>query len=68
MTVVRNMKFLFILIYFLTEIGLTRGGSTTVHTYTQTMHRTTQLTNLIGKVSGIRTQRGQTKNNDELTA
>jgi len=31
--------------YFLTAIGLTIGGSNTVHIYTQTIHRTTQLTN-----------------------
>jgi len=29
---------------FLTEIGLTPGGSSTVHIYTQTIHRTTQST------------------------
>jgi len=27
----------------LTAIGLTHGGSSTVHIYTKTMHRTTQL-------------------------
>jgi hypothetical protein len=32
------------------------------------MHRTTQLTNLVGRFYGIRTQSGQTKINDELTA
>ena len=31
------------MIYFLTAIGLTPGGSSTVHIYTQTVHRTTQL-------------------------
>ena len=31
---------------FLTAIGLTPGGSSTVHIYTQTVHRTTQLTSL----------------------
>jgi len=31
------------LIYLLTAIGLTPGGSSTVHIYTQTIHRTTQL-------------------------
>ena len=30
------------LIYLLTAIGLTPGGSSTVHIYTQTIHRTTQ--------------------------
>jgi uncharacterized integral membrane protein len=70
-----------LLIYLITEIGLTPGGSSTVHIYTQTpggsstvhiytqtIHRTTQLTTLIGRISGIRTQNGQTKINDELTA
>ena len=31
-----------ILIYLLTAIGLSPGGSSTVHIYTQTKHRTTQ--------------------------
>ena len=30
-----------ILIYLLTAIGLTPGGSSTVHIYTETIHRTT---------------------------
>ena len=38
----------------------------TVHIYTQTIQRTTQLTTLVGRLSGIRTQSGQTKINDEL--
>jgi uncharacterized integral membrane protein len=33
------------MIYLLTAIGLTPSGSSTVHIYTQTIHRTTQLTN-----------------------
>ena len=33
-----------ILIHLLTVIGLTPGGSSTVHIYTQTIHRTTQIT------------------------
>jgi len=33
------------MIHFLTTIGLTPGGSSTVHIYTQTTHRTTHLTN-----------------------
>jgi len=32
------------MIYFSTAIGLPPGGSSTVHIYTQTVHRTTQLT------------------------
>jgi uncharacterized integral membrane protein len=55
------------MIYLLTAIGLTPGGSNTVHIYTQTIHRTTQLTTLFGRLSAIRTQSGQTKINDELT-
>jgi len=31
-----------ILIYLLTAIGLSLGASSTVHIYTQTIHRTTQ--------------------------
>jgi hypothetical protein len=31
------------MIYFLTAIVLTPGGSSTVHIYRQTIHRTTQL-------------------------
>ena len=31
---------------FLTAIGLTAGGSSTVHIYTRTIHRTTKLTEL----------------------
>jgi hypothetical protein len=50
----------FILIYLLTAIMLTHGGSSTVHIYTQTIHRTTQLIILVGRLSGIRTQSGQT--------
>ena len=30
------------MIYLLTAIGLTTGGSSAVHIYTQTIHRTTQ--------------------------
>jgi hypothetical protein len=33
------------MIYLLTAIGLTAGGSSTVHIYTQTIHRKTLLTN-----------------------
>jgi len=57
-----------VLTYLLTAIGLTPGDSSTVHIHTQTIHRTTQLTTLVGRLSGIRTQSGETKINDELTA
>ena len=50
----------------LTAVGLTPGGSSTVHIYTQTVHRTTQLTTLVGRLSGTRNQSGQNKINDEL--
>jgi uncharacterized integral membrane protein len=40
-------------IFVLTAIGLTPGGSSTVYIYTQTIHRTTQLTTLVGRLSGI---------------
>jgi len=32
------------MIYLLTAIALSPGGSSTVHIYTQTIHRTTQIT------------------------
>jgi len=32
------------MIYLLTAIGLSPDGSSTVHIYTQTIHRTTQIT------------------------
>ena len=49
------------LIYLLTAIGLPPGGSSTVHIYIQTVHRTTQLISLVGRISGIRTHSVQTK-------
>ena len=55
------------MIYLLTAIGSTRGGSSTVHIYRQTMHRTTKLTTLVGRLSEFRALSGQTKINDELT-
>jgi hypothetical protein len=57
-----------VLIHLLTAMWLTPGSSNTVHIYsnTQTVHRTTQLTALVVRLSGIRTQSGQTKINDEL--
>jgi len=42
----------------LTATGLTPGGSSTVHIYTQTIHRTTQLTTVVGRLSGLLTQNG----------
>jgi len=62
------MMMIIFMIYLLTAAGLTPGGSSTVHIYTQTIHITTQLTTLVARLSGIRTQSGQTKINDELTA
>ena len=53
------------MIYLLTAIGLSPGGSSTEHIYTQ-IRRTTQLTTLFGRLSGIRKQNGQTKISDEL--
>ena len=53
------------MIYLLTAIELIPGDSSTVHIYTQTIHRTTQLTTLDGRLSGIRTQSGQNEINDE---
>jgi hypothetical protein len=39
-----NVSSLFTMIHLLPAIGLTPGGSSTVHIYTQTIHKTTQLT------------------------
>jgi len=46
--------------YLLNAIRLTPGGSSTVHIYTQTKYRTTQLTTWVGRLSAIRTQSGET--------
>jgi hypothetical protein len=48
------------MIYLLTTVGLTPGGSSTVqYTFTHTkIYRTTQLQNLVGTLSGIRNQSG----------
>ena len=66
---IHNIKIKIIyMIYLLTAIGLTLAGSSTVHIYTQTIHRSTQLTTFVGRLSGIRTQSGQNKINDEINA
>jgi uncharacterized integral membrane protein len=41
------------MIYLLTAIGLTPGGSSTVHIYTQTVHKTIQLTQTIHKTTQL---------------
>jgi len=38
------------MIYLLTAVGLTPGGSSTLHFYTQTIHRTTQN---LGRVRAV---------------
>ena len=44
-TTVNDMIYdIYDMIYLLTAIGLSPGGSMTVHIYTQTIHRTTQIT------------------------
>jgi hypothetical protein len=48
------------MIYLLTALGLTAGGSSRVHSYTHTIHRTTQLTTSVWRRSRIRTQSCQT--------
>jgi hypothetical protein len=45
-----------LLIYLLTAIGLTPGGSSTVYIYTQTIHRTTQLRTLTTQLTTLATQ------------
>ena len=61
------IKVILILIYLLTVIGLAPSGSSKVHIYTKTVHRTTKLKTLVGRLAGIRTQSNQTKIKDELT-
>jgi len=39
---------------FVTAVGLAPSGSSTIHIYAQTIHRTTLLTNLVGRLSGVR--------------
>jgi len=39
------------MLYMLTAIWLPPGGSSTVHIYTQTIHRTTQSTQTIHKTT-----------------
>ena len=39
--------------YLLIAVGLTLGGSSTVHIYTQTIHRTTQSTQTIHKTTQL---------------
>jgi len=41
------------MIYLLTAIGLTVGGSSTVHIYKQTIHRTTQSTQTIHRTTQL---------------
>jgi len=45
-------KALLILIYLLTAIGLTASGNSTVHIYTQTIHRATQFALQLRKKHG----------------
>jgi len=39
------------MIYLLTAIGLTPGGNSTVHIYTQTIHKTTKSTKTIHRTT-----------------
>ena len=57
-------KYIDILTNLLAAIGLTPHGSSAVYIHTQTVHRPTELTSLVGRLFGIRTQSGQTKMND----
>jgi quinolinate synthase len=41
------------MIYLLTAVVLTAGGSSTVHTYTQTIHRTTQSTQTVHRTTQL---------------
>jgi len=56
-TITLNSKYLnyviFYMIYLLTAVELTPGGSSTAHIYTQTIHRTTQLTQTIHRTTQL---------------
>jgi len=41
------------MIYLFTAIGLTPGGCSTVHIYTQTIHRTTQSTQTVHRTTQL---------------
>jgi len=41
------------MIFLLTAIGLTPGGSSTVHIYTQTIHSTTQSTQTVHRTTQL---------------
>jgi hypothetical protein len=43
----------YMIYFFKTAIGLTPGGSCTVHIYTQTIHRTTQWTQIIHRTTQL---------------
>jgi len=65
---VSKLIFLILFLYLLTALRLTPGGSSTVHIYTHKIHITTQKAALVGRLSGIQNESGQTKINDEITA
>jgi len=44
------------MIHLLTAIGLTPSGSSTVHIYTQTIHKITQLTQTIHRTTQVKEQ------------
>jgi uncharacterized integral membrane protein len=58
---------LLILIYLLTAVGLTPGGSSTVHIYTQAIHKITQLTTLVEGFLGFETRAVKLKLTMNLT-
>ena len=54
----KNCVYVYIYIFVNFNL-LTPDGSSTVHIYTQTIHRTTKLTTLVERLSGIPTHSGQ---------
>ena len=55
------------MIYFLIAIGLTPSGSSTVHIYTQTIHRTTQSTQTIHRTTQLNRTTQLTQRTTQLT-
>jgi uncharacterized integral membrane protein len=47
------MSLIYDMIYLFTAIGLTPSGSSTVHIYTQTIHRITQSTQTVHRTTQL---------------
>ena len=48
-----TLRSCYVMLYLLTSIGLTPGGSSTVHIYTQIIHKTTQSTQTVHRTTQL---------------